>query len=81
MSKDIWKDIAETRRNMPRNQTVMRICNALEEKLRESKKSLDNHETGFDRLHYQRLYMRAYRATRKKQKAARAALSNEGKPE
>jgi hypothetical protein len=76
MSTELLQMIARTRRNMPRNQDVMQICNALEEKLKSEKKTLDKPVSDFDRQHYQRVYMRAYRA-RKKQKAAALSQGNE----
>lgn len=36
MSNELLRDIAELRRNMPRNATAMRVCDALEARLTET---------------------------------------------
>lgn len=75
MSNEILKDIAELRRNMPRNKTAMRICDALEERLiatspREIINAVIESSPVFDKTAYQRNYMRARRAKLKENASA-----------
>lgn len=71
MNNELMRDIAELRRNMPRNTTAMRICDALEAELvaKQHSNMADaivatqaNANGGFDRKAYQRNYMRQRRA-------------------
>jgi hypothetical protein len=78
VSNELLKDIAELRRNMPRNSMVLRVCQALEAALidaarREMIKGIINGvpeqiekatsiTKSFDKTAYQRDYMRKRRA-------------------
>ena len=75
MSNSIFSDIAKIRRDMPRNQIVMRICDALEAELTlPSQQELNvasaivakhKAECKFDKTAYQRDYMRKKRQAEK----------------
>lgn len=70
MSNDLMRDIAQLRRDMPRNATVMRVCDALEveltsltqQELNAAVAVVKKHKESFDRNGYQRDLMRQRRA-------------------
>jgi hypothetical protein len=65
MKAEVLSAIARVRRAMPRNVDVMLVCDELERQL--VAPSTDGPRLKFDRVAYQREYMRERRARRKRE--------------
>jgi hypothetical protein len=73
MSADLLATIGRLRRAMPRNADVLAVCDGLEqhltgqnfaEPMQQAGRSVQSECPGFDRLAYQRKYMRKRRAAK-----------------